>query len=62
MGWVGYVERNVWCVNLKGRSSRRYEENVIMNINKMVDVNQTVLTPDGYQWRVLVNTVMNYRV
>jgi hypothetical protein len=47
-----------------GRPRRRWEDNIIMDLReiwwKAVDWMQ--LAQDRYQWRALVNTVMNLRV
>jgi hypothetical protein len=42
-----------------GRISRRWVDNIKMNVGGM---DRTGLAQDRYQWRALVNTVMNLRV
>jgi hypothetical protein len=47
-----------------GRPRRRWEDNIWMDLREIgwKDVGWTHLTQDKYQWRVLVNTVMNLRI
>jgi hypothetical protein len=52
-----------WLENLKGRHICREEDNVKTHLGEIgyEDVDWILLTQDRYQWRAVVNTVLNLR-
>jgi hypothetical protein len=76
MRWAGHVARmgegrGVYSVlvgrpegkRLLGRPRRRWEDNIKMDLRKMIDgANWIRLAQDRVQWRAFVGTVMNLRV
>jgi hypothetical protein len=75
MRWAGHVSRmgegrDVYRVSVGrpeekrplGRPRRRWEDNINLDLRERYRANWIQLAQDRFQWRALVNTVMNLRV